>query len=152
MKMSKGKEKKRNERWQIAARRLPLELFHTTLGPIIGRTGRAEGGGQFRVRIWAPAIMKIALASGEDDQNDTAVRQRVVFQPIAFVESYFDLSVSTPAGRSPVPESIIGGYEEFFDKFAEGEYAIRRSVIEVVQEAPHESSETFATNGSSEPS
>lgn len=137
--MKKPAKKKTVRPWHETAKDLPIALFHTSLGPIIGKVDKAPANhGQFRIRLWAPAVIQVGLApSKPDDTQSTTMQQRVVFQPIALVESHFDLSVATPTGRSPVPDALVPGYEEYFAKFAAGTYALTRVVARVEQGAPH---------------
>lgn len=133
------KKAKAETKWFDHAAKLPLGLFHTTMGPIIGRVDKAPSDmGQFRVRLWAPALVQLGFVPPDKAGVDaTTLQQRVVFQPLALVETHIDLSAAAPFGRSPVPDSLVPSYEEYFAKFAHGEYALRRVVAKVEQAAPH---------------
>lgn len=146
MKKKTAKKSKDAVKWFDHAAKLPIGLFHTTLGPIIGKFEKAPADmGQFRIRLWAPAIIqvgfvpaaKVTPGQGAESDGNTSIQQRIVFQPIALIETHLDLSVATPFGRSPVPASIVPGYKEYFAKFSTGEYAISRVVAKVEQGAPH---------------
>jgi hypothetical protein len=123
--------------WHVRAQGLPLALFHTTIGPIIGhveKIGSLSDG--FNLRLWAPAAIRMGFQPG---QPGTLVAQySVTFQPIALVETYLDLSAETPFGRSPVPETLVPAYADYFAKVATGEYAFTRVTTHVQQGAPHE--------------
>lgn len=124
-------------KWFDHARTLPLALFHTTIGPIIGRVDKAPAGdvGPFKLRLWAPAAIRMGFAPGQPGTFNA--QYSVTFQPIALVETYLDLSIETPFGRSPVPEALIPAYEEYFAKSAAGDYAFARTVASVEQAVPH---------------
>jgi hypothetical protein len=133
------KSTKNPVKWFDHARKLPVELFHTTVGPMIGRVEKAPSdSGQFRVRLYAPAIIQVGFVGADKaDPSATVMQQRIVFQPIALVETHIDLSTATPYGRSPVPESLLPAYDEYFEKFVNGDYGLRRVVAKVEQGAPH---------------
>lgn len=142
MKKQQKKTSKQQKPWQEVVKDYPVELFHTTLGPIIGRVDKAPADhGQFRIRLWAPAVIQVGFVPPTEAQakaGDTStMQQRVVFQPIALIESYLDLSNATPIGRSPVPDAVLVSYEEYFAKFASGNYLLRRVVAKVEQDLPH---------------
>lgn len=128
---------KTDTKWFDHAKGLPLALFHTTVGPIIGRMEKAPAGniGSFKLRLWAPAAIRKGFVPGQPGTFNA--QYSVTFQPIALVETYLDLSVETPFGRSPVPEALVPAYEEYFTKSAAGEYAFARTVARVEQAAPH---------------
>jgi hypothetical protein len=134
-KMAKGTMK-----WFDHAKNMPLGLFFTTMGPIIGKVDKAPADmGQFRVRIWAPAMVQIGfLPPDKAAPEATSVQQRVVFQPLALIETHIDLSTAAPFGRAPVPDSLVASYEEYFAKFIDGEYSLRRVVAKVETGAGHE--------------
>jgi len=113
----------------------PLALFHTTIGPIIGRIQATPVADEFSTRLWAPAVVQMSFAQSES--QDGRSEYRAVFQPIALVDTYLDLSASTPFGRSPVPDALLQPYFEYFDKFAAGEYAFARVVSRVQQASAH---------------
>lgn len=124
--------------WFDYAKGLELALFHTTIGPIIGRIDKVPAGdvGPFKLRLWAPAAIRMGFIPGQPGTFNA--KYSVTFQPIALVETYLDLSIETPFGRSPVPEALIPAYEEYFAKSAAGEYAFSaRTVANVEQAAPH---------------
>jgi len=124
--------------WMHRAKDLPLALFHTTVGPIIGRLDGAsrEKSEAFKLRLWAPAVVRVGLTPGQAPDANTS-DYAVTFQPIALVETHIDLSTMTPFGRSPVPEAIVPAYEAFFDKVAAGEYSLTRTMAKTTQAAPH---------------
>jgi hypothetical protein len=128
---------KADVKWSDYAQGLELALFHTTIGPIIGRIDKAPAGdvGPFKLRLWAPAAIRMGFVPGQPGTFNA--QYSVTFQPIALVETYLDLSVETPFGRSPVPTALIPAYEEYFAKSAAGEYAFARTVAHVEQAAPH---------------
>jgi hypothetical protein len=123
--------------WFHRAKSLPLALYHTTIGPIIGRVDKAPASdvGSFKLRLWAPAAIRMGYVPGQPGTFNA--QYSVTFQPIALVETYLDLSVETPFGRSPVPEALVPAYEEYFAKAAAGEYSFARKVAHVEQAAPH---------------
>lgn len=123
--------------WHVRARELPLALFHTTIGPIIGyvETVGSLGDG-FNLRLWAPAAIRMGFQPGQP--GAFVAQYSVTFQPIALVETYLDLSAGTPFGRSPVPEALVPAYADYFAKIAAGEYAYARITTHVQQAAPHE--------------
>lgn len=123
--------------WHAHAQTLPLALFHTTVGPIIGRAEAVSDPltKSFGVRVWAPAAIQMGLQQGK---SGVMYAQYVVtFQPIALVETYFDLSTATPVGRSPVPDALVPAYLEYFERVVSGEYAFNRIVQHVEQALPH---------------
>ena len=131
--------------WHVRAQGLPLALFHTTIGPIIGhveKIGSLSDG--FNLRLWAPAAIRMGFQPGQP--GALVAQYSVTFQPIALVETYLDLSAETPFGRSPVPEALVPAYADYLAKVATGEYAFTRVTTHVQQGAPHE-----APVGASEP-
>lgn len=140
-KQQKQKAPKQQKPWQEVVKDYPVALFHTTLGPIIGRVDKAPADhGQFRVRLWAPAVIQVGFVPPTEAQakagDMSTLQQRIVFQPIALIESYLDLSVATPVGKSPVPDAVLVSYEEYFAKFASGNYLLRRVVAKIEQDMP----------------
>lgn len=139
--MSKKTTKKAKPaiKWFDHAAKLQVGLFFTTMGPIIGKVDKAPADmGQFRVRLWAPAMLQVGMMQPDKNATTTEVmQQRVVYQPLAFIETYIDLSVAAPSGRAPVPASLMTGYEEYFAKFTQGAYELRRVVTKVETGAPH---------------
>lgn len=122
---TKSKSPKKQVSWQDRARDFPVELFHTTVGPIAGKVDKAPGSGaQARVRLWAPAVAQVTLVANDS----VTVQQRVTFQPLALVDTYLDLSVAAPFGRSPMPEGLLAAYERYFERFVAGEYQLTRVV------------------------
>ncbi len=126
--------------WDIRAQGLPLALFHTTIGPIIGRVENAAepDAGPFSIRLWAPAAIRMGYQPGQP--GALVAQYAVTFQPIALIETYLDLSAETPFGRSPVPSALVPAYEAYFAKVAAGEYSFARSTAHVEQAMPHEAS------------
>lgn len=124
--------------WDIRAQGLPLALFHTTIGPIIGRVENAAepDAGPFSIRLWAPAAIRMGYQPGQP--GALVAQYAVTFQPIALIETYLDLSAETPFGRSPVPSALVPAYEAYFAKVAAGEYSFARSTAHVEQAMPHE--------------
>lgn len=123
--------------WHVRAQGLPLALFHTTIGPIIGhveKVGSLSDG--FNLRLWAPAAIRMGFQPGQP--GALVAQYSVTFQPIALVETYLDLSAETPFGRSPVPEALVPAYADYLAKVATGEYAFTRVTTHVQQGAPHE--------------
>lgn len=125
--------------WHVRAQDLPLALFHTTVGPIIGRVERVDdsGDGTFNLRLWAPAALRMAFEPGQPGITSLNSKHMVTFQPMALVETYLDLSSATPFGRSPVPDALVPSYDQYFQKFVLGEYSFTRVVAHVEQAAPH---------------
>lgn len=123
--------------WHVRAQALPLALFHTTVGPIIGRAEAVSDPltKSFGVRVWAPAVVQMGFQPGRP--GVMCAQYAVTFQPIALVETHFDLSTSTPVGRSPVPAALVPGYLEYFDRVVTGEYTFNRIVQHVEQAIPH---------------
>lgn len=126
--------------WHVRARGLPLALFHTTVGPIIGRVEKVDDPdvGSFNLRLWAPAALRMAFEPGQPGVTSLNAKHMVTFQPIALVETYLDLSSATPFGRSPVPAALIPSYDQYFERTVLGEYSFTRVVEHVEQAAPHE--------------
>lgn len=126
--------------WHVRAQGLPLALFHTTVGPIIGRVEKVDdpGVGVFNLRLWAPAALRMVFEPGQPGVTALNSRHMVTFQPMALIETYLDLSSATPFGRSPVPDALIPSYDQYFEKVVFGEYAFTRVVAHVHQAAPHE--------------
>lgn len=124
--------------WHARAQELPIALFHTTIGPIIGHVDAVgdPGAYPFNLRLWAPAAIRMGFQPGQPGAFVT--QYSVTFQPIALVETYLDLSAETPFGRSPVPEALVPAYADYFRKVAAGEYSFTRVVTNVQQAAPHE--------------
>lgn len=124
--------------WHVRAQALPLALFHTTIGPIIGRVEKADepGAGSFNIRLWAPAAIRMGFQPGQP--GAMVAPYWVTFQPIALIETYLDLSAETPFGRSPVPQVLVPAYEDYFAKVAAGDYSYARSTAHVEQAMPHE--------------
>lgn len=123
--------------WHVRAQGLPLALFHTTIGPIIGHVetvGNLSDG--FNLRLWAPAAIRMGFHPGQP--GAFVAQYSVTFQPIALVETYLDLSAETPFGRSPVPEALVPSYADYLAKVAAGEYSFTRVTAHVQQAAPHE--------------
>lgn len=133
-------KKKPATKWFDHAAKLPVGLFFTTMGPIIGKVDKAPSDmGQFRVRLWAPAMLQVGLAPVDARPGVPldAVQQRVVFQPLALIETHVDLSAAAPYGRAPVPDSLLPHYEEYFAKFTQGAYELRRVVAKLETEGAH---------------
>lgn len=123
--------------WHVRARELPLALFHTTIGPIIGHVEMVGGPSDgFNLRLWAPAAIRMGFQPGQP--GAFVAQYSVTFQPIALVETYLDLSAGTPFGRSPVPEVLVPSYADYLAKIAAGEYTYARVTAHVQQAAPHE--------------
>ena len=124
--------------WHVRAQALPIMLFHTTIGPIIGRVEKTKGSGvgSFDIRMWAPAAIRMGFQPGQP--GAFVAQYSVTFQPIALIETYLDLSTETPFGRSPVPQALIPAYEDYFAKIAAGDYSFARSTAHVEQAMPHE--------------
>jgi hypothetical protein len=124
--------------WHVRAQGLPLALFHTTIGPIIGHVERVadSGAGPFNLRLWAPAAIRMGFQPGQP--GAFVAQYSVTFQPIALVETYLDLSAETPFGRSPVPEALVPSYADYLARVAAGEYSFTRVTAHVQQAAPHE--------------
>lgn len=133
------KKTKIEMKWFDYAAKLPVGLFMTTAGPLIGKVDKAPSDmGQFRIRLWAPAALQMGMAQPDKGAVTSDVtQQRVVFQPLALIETYIDLSAATPYGRAPVPSSLLPSYEEYFAKFVNGTYELRRTVAKVETGAPH---------------
>jgi hypothetical protein len=132
----KTKAKPAEVAWHVRAQALPLALFHTTIGPIIGHVEKAvePGAGSFNIRLWAPAAIRMGYQP--ERSGAFVARYSVTFQPIALIETYLDLSAETPFGRSPVPQALVPAYEDYFAKVAAGEYSLR-STAHVEQAMPH---------------
>lgn len=92
------------------ARKLPLTMFHTLKGPVMGH---AKPGGRQYVRVWAPAALHMPSPSN------------VLFLPVAFCEEYIDLSLATLFGIGTVPEIVAQGYDGFFENFLKGNYRMQ---------------------------
>lgn len=129
--------------WYERACKLPVALFHTTVGPIIGRVESiaTDKSASFGIRLWAPAVLTMGFTP-ETGSAFTGVKihkahYTVTFKSLAFIETYIDLSSVTPFGRSPVPEALLPAYEEYFDKAAAGEYMFNRILESVEQAVPH---------------
>ncbi len=124
--------------WHVRAQRLPLALFHTTVGPIIGHIERIDDpdAESFSFRLWAPAAIRMGFQPGQP--GAFVAQYSVTFQPIALVETYLDLSTETPFGKSPVPEALVPSYADYFARIAAGEYSFTRVTSHVQQAAPHE--------------
>lgn len=123
--------------WHVRARELPIALFHTTIGPIIGHVepvGRPGDG--FNLRLWAPAAIRMGFQPGQP--GALVAQYSVTFQPIALVETYLDLSAETPFGRSPVPEALVPAYADYLAQVAAGEHSFARVTTQVQQGVPHE--------------
>lgn len=127
--------------WPERARKLPLALFHTTAGTIIGRVEPLGGAESFRLRLWAPAAVSMRFTPGAAviaQVSAGAQPYAVIFQTIAFVETYLDLATQAPFGSSPVPDALVPAYEEYFEKVAAGEYVFNRRVTQVEQTKPYD--------------
>lgn len=137
-KTAKTKTKPTEVAWHEQAKALPIMLFHTTIGPIIGRVEKTKGSGvgSFDIRMWAPAAIRMGFQPGQP--GAFVAQYSVTFQPIALIETYLDLSSETPFGRSPVPQALIPAYEDYFAKIAAGDYSFARSTAHVEQATPHE--------------
>lgn len=138
--------------WHVRAQELPLALFHTTIGPIIGHVEKVDdpGAGSFGLRLWAPAAIRMGFHPGQP--GAFVAQYSVTFQPIALVETYLDLSAETPFGRSPVPEALVPSYAAYLAKVAAGEYSFTRVTAHVQQAAPHEAPvETSAEDATTPP-
>lgn len=137
-KTAKTKAKPAEIAWHERAKALPIMLFHTTIGPIIGRVEKTKepGVGSFDIRMWAPAAIHMGFQPGQP--GAFVAQYSVTFQPIALIETYLDLSTETPFGRSPVPQALIPAYEDYFAKIAAGDYSFARSTAHVEQAMPHE--------------
>lgn len=135
----KTSKKTEEQKWHDRAAKLPVGLFFTTMGPIIGKVDKAPSDmGQFRVRLWGPAMVQISFVQPEKVGTEaTKIQQRAVFQPLALIETHIDLSTAAPFGRAPVPAALLPSYEEFFAKFVAGEYGLTRIVAKVETGAPH---------------
>lgn len=138
--------------WHIHAQGLPLALFHTTVGPIIGHVEKVEDdAGPFNLRLWAPAAIRMGFQPGQP--GALVAQYSVTFQPIALVETYLDLSAGTPFGRSPVPEALVSSYTDYFARVVAGEYAFTRVTARVQQATPHETTvESAPAKSNEEPS
>jgi len=138
-KIAKKTKKTEEQKWHDRAAKLPVGLFFTTMGPIIGKVDKAPSDmGQFRVRLWGPAMVQISFVQPEKGAPEAGkIQQRVVFQPLALVETHIDLSTAAPFGRAPVPDALLPSYEEFFAKFVAGEYGLTRVVAKLESGAPH---------------
>lgn len=127
--------------WHVRAQTLPLGLFHTTVGPIIGHVEQVTGpsAGVFNLRLWAPAVIRVGLPP-EQSAGTAAINANIwaSFHPIALVETYLDLSTATPFGRSPVPQAIVSSYEAYFAKVAAGEYSFARLTVPAEHTMPCE--------------
>lgn len=137
-KTAKTKTKPAEAAWHVRAQALPIMLFHTTIGPIIGRVEKTKGSGvgSFDIRMWAPAAIRMGFQPGQP--GAFVAQYSVTFQPIALIETYLDLSTETPFGRSPVPQALIPAYEDYFERIAAGDYSFARSTAHVEQAMPHE--------------
>lgn len=124
--------------WHVRAQGLPLALFHTTIGPIIGHVEKVDDpdAGSFGFRLWAPAAIRMGFHPGQ--RGVFVVQHSVTFQPIALVETYLDLSAETPFGRSPVPEALVPSYADYLARVAAGEYSFTRVTAHVQRATPHE--------------
>jgi hypothetical protein len=132
-KKTTGTKDKAAAGWPDRARALPLALFHTTAGPIIGRVDRPRAPGPFKFRLWAPAMLSMSLTPGADVASAVTAPCAVTFRPLMFVETYLDLAIETSLGCSPVPDALVAPYDAYFDKVAAGEYAFARTVARVEQ-------------------
>lgn len=123
--------------WHVRAKELPLALFHTTIGPIIGhveKIGSLSDG--FNLRLWAPAAIRMGFQPGQP--GALVAQYSVTFQPIALVETYLDLSAETPFGRSPVPEALVPAYADYLAQVAAGEHSFARVTTHVQQGVPYQ--------------
>jgi hypothetical protein len=93
----------------------PVEMYNlASLGPVMGlREGVVPGG----VRLWAPAMVR---------QGGPA---NVIYMPILFVETYFDLRMHFVAGTNPVPRIIEQGYRSYVQEFIKGSYQMDAVVV-----------------------
>ncbi len=96
------------------AQKLPLAMFHTLKGPVVGH---AKPGGTRAVRIWAPAVLSMPTPAN------------VLYLPVTFCEEFIDLQYGLVWAMSPVPEIVAKGYEGFFKNFAEGNYRMQPLVM-----------------------
>lgn len=135
-----SQQAKTETKWFDHAKILPLALFHTTIGPVIGRVEVIKGpeARSFNLRLWAPAAIRMGFQPNPlDVVTGFTARYAVTFQPIALVETYLDLSAETPFGRSPVPEALVASYEDYFARVVAGEYSFAQVTAHVQQAAPH---------------
>lgn len=108
----KKKKKLRQETPQLPdwerIRQLPVEMYNlASLGPVIGHR---EAKIKSTIRLWAPAMLRIAPPTN------------VIYMPVAFVETYFDLNMSFVAGTNPPPDIIVRGYRRYVEEFIKGAY------------------------------
>lgn len=107
-------------------RQMPLVIFQSVRGPIIGR---AQTLNARTTRLYAPAHVG-SPAPG-----------KVMFMPLLFCEEYIDINVDAAAffGTHPVPDVIAQGYESYFNEFNAGSYKMQPLLVEAgVHGAPVE--------------
>jgi hypothetical protein len=98
--------------WQAVAK-LPIGLFHTLKGPVVGRVGKKDSQ---RVRVFAPAML--AETPG-----------KILFLPIFLCDDYIELVNSTMFGISPPPDVVVQSYRSYFDQFVQGAYKIKPIIV-----------------------
>lgn len=117
MNSAKTKKKPKHEKvvllnWDSIAK-LPLALFHTSMGPMMGHIGKAIGSPPpfDKIRLYAPSLLR-------------TMPGKVAFLPIAFAEQWLDLSTATPSATSPVPPLVAEAYADYFEMFRQGKYSL----------------------------
>jgi hypothetical protein len=94
--------------------KLPIGIFHTITGPIIGRVGKET---KLKVVVYAPARLQPVSAT------------KVLYHPIAFVEEHITLYHSAMLGDSPIPVVIAEGYQDYYKEFVKGSFTMAPILI-----------------------
>ena len=111
-------------------RQMPLTIFQSVRGPIIGRAQQLNAR---TTRLYAPAHVGSPTAG------------KVLFMPLLFCEEYLDVNVDSAAffGTHPVPDVIAQGYESYFAEFHQGSYKMKPLLVEAgVKGAPVEADDS----------
>lgn len=109
-------------RWE-QLKKLPVRMFQTPRGPIMGLLEREVTRG---VRLWAPAWVNMPSEAN------------VIWLPVAFVETYFDLYWNMLIGTHDIPELVEKGYRGFVEQFIKGSYQMKPVITSAGVDAdPH---------------